>query len=326
MNELIKVTVKNDQQLVSARELHKALKLKRHFGDWVKQNFKEFIEDEDYTTAPQSYLVQSGNGTVRKYDDYALTIDMAKQLCMMSHTELGRKYRKYFIELERKWNDPKEVVKRGYAILQNENAQLKIELQEMKLKADYYDEYMNSENLITTTMIAERYGWGPAKLNRKLHEMGVIYKKGDLWHLYVKYKYQDYAKYFTYANSGSKALKWTPKGEKLIYELLLDQGIEPISKRTKITSQLELEPQPMPINYCEVLYSATDIANENGLYGKAYLIGSLAGRYGLRPTYSLENQYCKTITDRYGNERLVYKELGRIELHNILLRNGYIHQ
>lgn len=60
MNELIKVTVKNDQQLVSTRELHKGLKLKKHFGDWVKQNFKEFNENEDYTCAPQSAYVQIG--------------------------------------------------------------------------------------------------------------------------------------------------------------------------------------------------------------------------------------------------------------------------
>lgn len=131
MNELIKVTVKNDQQLVSARDLHKGLELSNRFSKWVNQNFKEFIEGEDFTCVPGGTVVQIGNGATRTVDDYAVTIDMAKQLCMMSHTELGRKYRKYFIELERKWNDPQEVVKRGYAILQNENAQLKIENEQM---------------------------------------------------------------------------------------------------------------------------------------------------------------------------------------------------
>lgn len=148
MDELIKVTVKNDQQLVSARELHKGLKLKKHFGDWVKQNFKDFYENEDYTCAPRSAYVQIGNGATRKVDDYALTLDMAKQLCMMSHTELGRKYRKYFIELERKWNDPQEVVKRGYAILQNENTQLKLENDQMKPKALFADAVSVSKTTI----------------------------------------------------------------------------------------------------------------------------------------------------------------------------------
>ncbi len=129
MNELIKVTVKNDQQLVSARDLYHGLKLKVRFSLWVSKNFKEFEDGKDFTSVSTDTVVN--NGAKRELQDYALTIDMAKQLCMMSHTELGRKYRKYFIELERKWNDPQEVVKRGYAILQNENAQLKIENEQM---------------------------------------------------------------------------------------------------------------------------------------------------------------------------------------------------
>ena len=87
-NNLIKVTVKNDQQLVSARDLHKGLNLKRHFGDWVKQNFKDFEEDVDFMFAPGS--ANMPNGGVKRIIDYALTLDMAKQLCMMSHTELAK--------------------------------------------------------------------------------------------------------------------------------------------------------------------------------------------------------------------------------------------
>ena len=62
MEELIKIQTKNDQQLVSARELHKALELKRHFGDWVKQNFKDFEEGADFTGVPLGTPVKGGNG------------------------------------------------------------------------------------------------------------------------------------------------------------------------------------------------------------------------------------------------------------------------
>lgn len=41
-NELIKVTVQNDQQLVSARDLYKGLEIRTRFSLWVSQNFKEF--------------------------------------------------------------------------------------------------------------------------------------------------------------------------------------------------------------------------------------------------------------------------------------------
>ncbi len=150
MDELIKVTVKNDQQLVSARDLYHGLELKIRFSLWVSKNFKEFEEGEDFTSVSTDTVVN--NGARRELQDYALTLDMAKQLCMMSHTELGRKYRKYFIELERKWNDPQEVVKRGYAILQNENAQLRIENEQMKPKALFADAVSASK---TTVLIGE---------------------------------------------------------------------------------------------------------------------------------------------------------------------------
>lgn len=94
MNGLIKVTVKGDQQLVSARELYKGLEIKRRFSAWVEQNFKDFEETIDFTSVLVSTEVPNNGGfQERKLKDYAVTIDMAKQLCMMSHTELGKKYR-----------------------------------------------------------------------------------------------------------------------------------------------------------------------------------------------------------------------------------------
>ena len=138
MNELIKVTVKDDRQLVSARDLHKGLKLTTRFNKWVKQNFADFIQGDDFS--PVTTVTQQNQyGGTKEIQDYALTLDMAKQLCMMSPTELGKKYRKYFIGLERKWNDPQEIIKRGYALLQNENIRLKLKNREMKPKALFAD-------------------------------------------------------------------------------------------------------------------------------------------------------------------------------------------
>lgn len=128
MNELIKIQTKGDQQLVSARELHKGLCLKKKFTAWWEQNSKDFEEGTDFVREPESYLTKSGNyGSLRTYDDYLLTIDMAKELCMMSKTEKGKEVRKYFIQVEKKWNSPEEIIKRGYQLLQDENLQLKIE-------------------------------------------------------------------------------------------------------------------------------------------------------------------------------------------------------
>lgn len=187
MDELIKVTVKNDQQLVSARDLYHGLELKIRFSLWVSKNFKEFEDGEDFTSVSTDTVVN--NGARRELQDYALTLDMAKQLCMMSHTELGRKYRKYFIELERKWNDPQEVVKRGYAILQNENAQLKIEVQEMKPKALFADAVSVSKSTILIGELAKILKQngveiGATRLFAWLRENGyLISRKGSDWNM-----------------------------------------------------------------------------------------------------------------------------------------------
>ena len=154
MNELIKVEVRNDTQVVSARELYKCLEIKKRFSAWVSDNFKDFIEDIDFKGVLIStpFNPKYPDGKQQELQDYAITISMAKELCMMSHTELGKEYRKYFLELERKWNDPQEVVKRGYAILQNENARLKIENKQLKPKALFADSVAASH---TTILIGE---------------------------------------------------------------------------------------------------------------------------------------------------------------------------
>lgn len=190
MNKLINVTVKNDQQLVSARDLYHGLELKVRFSLWVSKNFKEFEEGEDFTSVSRDTEVQNNGGIqVRELQDYALTLDMAKQLCMMSHTELGRKYRKYFIELERKWNDPQEVVKRGYAILQNENTQLKLENEQMKPKALFADAVSVSKTTILVSELAKilrqnGVDIGANRLFAWLRENGyLISRKGTDWNM-----------------------------------------------------------------------------------------------------------------------------------------------
>lgn len=98
MKELIKVTTNDKgQQLVSARELHEFLEVKSRFNDWITNriNKYEFESEIDYT----KFLVQCIRGQ-NEYD-YALTIDMAKELSMVENNNKGKEARKYFIECEK---------------------------------------------------------------------------------------------------------------------------------------------------------------------------------------------------------------------------------
>ena len=246
MKDLIPIKVENDQQLLSARDLHKGLGLKKQFTDWVKQNFKDFEENTDFVFTPQS--VNMPNGGTKQIKDYFLTIDMAKQLCLMSRTEKGKQYRKYLIEVERKWNDPQEVVKRGYAILQNENTQLKLEnknltvqLEESNKKASYLDIILGTPDALAITQIAADYGYGAVSFNKLLKQVGIQHKVNGQWILYKVYMGKGYvvSQAFTfkdhYGKDRSKTTTyWTQKGRKLIYDVLKDNDILPLIERDDI--------------------------------------------------------------------------------------------
>ena len=79
MNQLIKITEENGQIAVSARELHLFLEVQSKFADWIKNRINEygFIENQDYMVFAE--IGENSNGG-RSLKEYALTLDMAKEL------------------------------------------------------------------------------------------------------------------------------------------------------------------------------------------------------------------------------------------------------
>ena len=92
------------EKLINARELHKKLNNKRQFANWIKQRIDKykFLENQDFVKLNNFVMV--GN-LKRPQIDYYLTIDMAKELCMVENNETGRKIRKYFIEVEKRYRE-----------------------------------------------------------------------------------------------------------------------------------------------------------------------------------------------------------------------------
>lgn len=101
--ELIKIKENAGKRVVSARELYLFLTdNSSNVTRWMSAN----IESNDFAVQNVDYqriMQHAGNG--RGQEDYALTIDFAKELCMMSQCERGREARQYFIDCERRLKD-----------------------------------------------------------------------------------------------------------------------------------------------------------------------------------------------------------------------------
>lgn len=108
MKDLIAINYETEQPTVLARELHKALEIKSKYADWFRNiSTYGFTENIDYFTF--SKKIENGGRMI----EHKISVDMAKQICMLQRTEKGRLYRQYFIDLEKAWNTPEQIFARA---------------------------------------------------------------------------------------------------------------------------------------------------------------------------------------------------------------------
>lgn len=117
---------------------------------------------------------------------------------------------------------------------QEKRRQLEIENNELKPKANYCEQVLQSENAVVATQIAKDYGMSPQALNSILHELGVQYKVDGQWVLYSKYQDKGYTKSCTVIDRFGEPrmqTKWTQKGRLFIYQMLKTIGVLPNIER-----------------------------------------------------------------------------------------------
>ncbi|MCG8766153.1 antA/AntB antirepressor family protein, partial [Tenacibaculum finnmarkense] len=100
MNTLINITKNNGNSVVNARELHQFLEVGKDFSTWIKDriNKYEFVENEDFEVFPN---IGENPNSGRPSKDYAISLDMAKELSMVERNEKGKQARRYFIAMEK---------------------------------------------------------------------------------------------------------------------------------------------------------------------------------------------------------------------------------
>lgn len=141
MNELLNI-MNNSDFPIDGRELHAKLGIETKYADWFKRMCEYgFTENVDFEKC-FSNLGSGQNGGQNKVAHH-MTLSMAKEICMIQRTELGRKIRKYLIEVEQAWNTPELMMARALKwadgrihALTGEVEQLGEEVKKLEAKAE----------------------------------------------------------------------------------------------------------------------------------------------------------------------------------------------
>ena len=118
MNEIvIAVNFENDRPTVSGRELHAALEVKTSYKDWFPRMCEYgFVDGKDFNSLKIEQIQVEGKRRVKRIvTDHQLTIDMAKELCMIQHTEV-----------EKQWNSPDAIIAKALRIANKKLVQLNV--------------------------------------------------------------------------------------------------------------------------------------------------------------------------------------------------------
>ena len=155
---MIPINYDGEQPTVSARNLHLGLGVTERFSAWFNRQLQYgFQENVDYVGCKEFNTLAK-----QELQDYQISVDMAKQICMIQRSEKGRLYRQYFIDLEKAWNTPEQIFARALKLadreiekLKSNNASLIEDVQRMKPKEIFADAVSASNTSILIGELAK---------------------------------------------------------------------------------------------------------------------------------------------------------------------------
>lgn len=182
-DEFVKVDF--DKQTLSARDLHEKLNIGTKFATWFPRMTEYgFAEGIDYKTCYPNLGSENHGG--QNMVDYDITVDMAKQICMIQRTPEGKRCRQYLIDLEKAWNSPEHIMARALKManaaienLKSQNYLLIEDVKRMKPKEEFFDAVADSKDAIEIGKVAKVLnfpGVGRNKLFEILRRKGILMK------------------------------------------------------------------------------------------------------------------------------------------------------
>lgn len=174
MGNLVNVDI--EEQMVSARELYKSLNISSNFTTWFNRMVEYgFVEGEDFFPK----MEESTGG--RPSMDYQISMDMAKQICMIQRTPEGKRVRQYLIDLEKAWNQPELVMARALKVADKRIKVLEDKIEADKPKTIFADAVTASDSAVLVRDLAKMirqngYEIGEKRLYNWMRENGYICK------------------------------------------------------------------------------------------------------------------------------------------------------
>ena len=162
------------ERLINARELHEKLGNKRKFADWIKQRIEQYGFNENEEFFKHHNFVKVGN-LKRPQIDYYTTIDMAKELCMVENNVIGKKLRRYFIEVEKRFRSIIESPQNIFDVMRV--ALNQIEENENKLKNIENKTQKNTDDIKLVKDLTEK---NESEISKNKNEIINIKKKIDV--------------------------------------------------------------------------------------------------------------------------------------------------
>ena len=204
MNIQIMETVLNGEKInsVNAREIHSHLGVKTHLSTWIQRAIEkyDFIENIDFS------ILKSGNpnGGLSKID-YIVTLDMAKELCMIETNSKGKEYRKYFIDIEKNKNKPltyEEVMQNALLIADKKVKELEHKIEVDKPKVSFASTVESSLNSVLIRQWAKSINLKEKDVRAWLNEKKYIYRDSKSnWTIYATEKAKQYFELVPSTNS-----------------------------------------------------------------------------------------------------------------------------
>lgn len=213
-DQLIPIIEYDGETAVNLRDLHKFLEVSRDFSNWAKQMFEYgFTDGQDYVEV----FAKNGENPLggRPQRNYAVTLDMAKEVSMIQRTDKGKQARQYFIAVEKQATQPLdeiEVAERYLAELKR-NRELEAQAQIDAPKAEAYDIFMDSDGTYSVGNVAKMLGTSQNKLFTELRNHGVFIGKGHMRNTpYQQYMHHFTVKAYSYTRSdGNEGTSYTTR-------------------------------------------------------------------------------------------------------------------